>query len=242
MLSFALTHVGNVRTNNEDSFYTTDNTIGNFDNLYIVADGMGGHNAGEVASMMSIEYIKEYLETNHVDLDTQGTIMDSIFSANQKINFSATAEFGRNGMGTTVTMCTIKDNKAYIGHVGDSRAYILSGNDFKQLTNDHTYVNELVQKGLMTKEQALIDPNRNIITRAVGIDSTVRVDTLEHDVASGDVILICSDGLSGLVENDEIKEILLDENILNEKKCESLVSKALSYGGIDNISVVLIFV
>ncbi len=239
MLSFSKTHIGKVRLNNEDSVFKENDKIGCLENIFIVADGMGGHNAGEVASKLSIEYLKEYLTSNNYELDTEEILMDSIFSANQKIYAKAKTDLENKGMGTTLTVCTIKEDKAYFGHVGDSRAYLFREDELIQLTNDHTYVSEMVKKGLMTKEQALVDPNRNMITRAVGIDQTVRVDTFSIEIKEDDLILLCSDGLSGLVSDEVIFEVVSSDDKL-DVKCDNLIDKALENGGIDNISVVLI--
>lgn len=238
METYAETCVGKIRHNNEDNILKLDEQIGCLDNLYIVCDGMGGHNAGEIASQLAIQYFIDYLKTNKVDLDTKGIIMDGIFSANQKV-YKKSFEDDKRGMGTTMTICTFKDEKAYIGHVGDSRIYLLRDEKLIQLTNDHTYVNEMVQKGLMTKEQALVDKNRNIITRAIGIDSTVMVDTLEVDIKVGDIVMLCSDGLSGLSSDVEIKDILIKESNI-EQKSKDLINSAMQNGGADNISVILI--
>ncbi len=235
----AKTHVGKVRKNNEDSIFASSEKVGCFENVFVVADGMGGHNAGEIASSLAIEYIKGYLENNTVDLDTQGIIMDSIFSANHKIFDKAQNELNKRGMGTTVTFATFRDKKVYIGHVGDSRAYILNKKGITQITNDHTYVNEMVKKGLMTKSQALVDPNRNMITRAVGIDPTVMVDVFEKSIKEDDFILLCSDGLCGLVSDEYIYDTVMNNSVL-EEACETLIEKAIENGGTDNISVILI--
>ncbi len=235
----ARTDTGKIRKNNEDSIFGSRDKIGCFDNLFIVADGMGGHNAGEVASSLCILYINEYLNSNDVDLDTNGKIMDSIFNANHKIHNQSVNDKSHKGMGTTCTMATFKENKIFIGHVGDSRAYIHRKNKLIQKTSDHTYVNEMVKKGLMSKEQSLIDPNRNMITRAIGVDQTVMVDVIDESVFEGDIILLCSDGLSGLVEDVDI-EAILNKDCEITQKCDELIEKALSNGGIDNVSVILI--
>ncbi len=233
--------MGKVRENNEDSIFSTDSTIGCLDNIYVVADGMGGHNAGEIASSSAIEFLKEYLENSQVDLDTYGIIMDSVFSANEKVFQKSKSESSRKGMGTTITLCTIKDDKAYFGHVGDSRAYLID-DDIKQITFDHTYVNQMMQKGLMTKEQALVDPNRNMITRAIGIEPTVMVDVEEVDVKEGNIIMLCSDGLTGLVSDETILSTVNKYKDDVNKACDTLIEMALDKGGIDNISVILILV
>ncbi len=242
MVTYAKTHIGNIRKNNEDSIFISDEKIGCLDNLYVVADGMGGHNSGEVASSSAIFYLEEYFKSNNVELDIDCMIIDSIFCANQKVYELGLSDIANDGMGTTVTLCTLRDDKAYFGSVGDSRAYIYKNEELQQITNDHTFVNIMVQTGQMTKEQASVDPNRNMITRAVGIKSTVRVDFFEEDVTEGDVILLCSDGLTSLVSDEEIKAVLQNSEFDFEHKCDLLVGKALDNGGIDNISVILILV
>lgn len=241
MQTCAKTDVGKVRKKNEDSIFLSDEKVHILENLYIVADGMGGHNSGEVASNSAIKYFIDYLENNNVPLDLEGIIMDGIFSLNKKIYDRSISEKENKGMGTTITLCTISDDKAYFGHVGDSRAYLLKGSELTQITNDHTYVNEMVTKGLMTKEQAEIDPSRNLVTRAIGVDQTVLVDYIEKDIEKGDIILLCSDGLSGLVNDEAIKAILLNCNNIDEC-ADTLINNAIINGGSDNISVILIYV
>lgn len=241
MLTCAKTDVGKVRKKNEDSVFLSDEKVEILDNLYIIADGMGGHNAGEVASSSAIEYFIDYLKTNKVQLDTECTLLDGIFSLNKKIYDRSKNEIEHKGMGTTITLCTIKDNVAYFGHVGDSRAYLISKGEITQITTDHTYVNEMVLKGLMTKEQAIIDPSRNLVTRAIGIGETVMVDYIEKEVSKGDIIVMCSDGLSGMISDEKINDII--QNSSDIESCSTtLINEALQNGGTDNISVILIYV
>lgn len=241
MLTCAKTDVGKIRKKNEDSIFSSDDKVEVLDNLYIIADGMGGHNAGEVASSSAIEYFIDYLKNNKVQLDTECTILDGIFSLNKKIYDRSITEIEHKGMGTTITLCTIKDNIAYFGHVGDSRAYLISKGEMSQITTDHTYVNEMVLKGLMTKEQAIIDPSRNLVTRAIGIGETVMVDYIEKEVSKGDIIMMCSDGLSGMISDEKINDIIQTNSDI-ENCCTILINEALENGGTDNISVILIYV
>lgn len=241
MLTCAKTNVGKIRENNEDSIFLSDEKIASLDNLYIVADGMGGHNSGEVASNSAINYFLEYLKTNIVPLDTEGLIFDGIFSLNKKIYARAISEEENYGMGTTFTLLTIKDNVAHFGHVGDSRAYILRDDKLEQITRDHTYVNEMITKGLMTEKQAKVDPMRNLVTRAIGAHEDVKVDYIEQGIEKDDIIILCSDGLSGLVSDEVIKSIVKENEDINVA-CDALINEALNNGGFDNISVVLIYV
>lgn len=242
MIVSARTHIGNVRKNNEDSILVSENKIGDFDNLFIVADGMGGHNSGEIASSSAVFFLEDYYKSNSVELDTECTIIDSIFCANQKVFELSQSDNIYDGMGTTVTLCTIIDNKACFGNVGDSRAYIFSDEKLVQITNDHTFVNVMVQTGQMTKEQATVDPNRNMITRAVGVKPTVRVDYFEKEVSENNIILLCSDGLTGMVSDEKINDILKNSELDIFEKCDLLVVNALENGGLDNVSIILILV
>ncbi len=241
MIACGKTDVGKIRDNNEDSYYVSVEPIGKLDNLFIVADGMGGHNAGEIASRDSIDFFCQYLKEGKVDLDYEGIILDGVFFANAEIYKKSKTEKDKEGMGTTFSVCSLKDNTLHIGHVGDSRVYKISNNTMEQLTVDHTYVNEMVTRGLMTKEQAEVDPHRNFITRVVGVDPTVMVDYFEVTVEKGDKLLLCSDGLTGMVSDIIIKNIV--ENNSDIEECVSmLIEEALNNGGQDNITVILILV
>lgn len=241
MIAYGKTDVGKVRENNEDSLFVSVEPIGKLENLFIVADGMGGHNAGEVASKNSIDFLCKYLKENKVELDCEGLILDGIFFANAEIFKQSKNEPDKAGMGTTFSMGTINNNMLHIGHIGDSRIYKISNNEMKQITVDHTYVNEMVSKGLMTQEQAEVDPHRNYITRVVGGEPTVMVDYYEVPVVKGDKILICSDGLTGMVKNDVINDIISSNSDI-KTSVDLLINKALDNGGRDNITVIIILV
>ncbi len=239
--AFGLTDVGQVREHNEDSI-DWDTERG----MFILADGMGGHNAGEVASALAIESIKhalydvltpEIISSEIVDYND--ALYEAITYANTEIFEQALENTEYAGMGTTLVMCLIQNNNVLIANVGDSRMYVNNDNTIKQLTTDHSLVQEMVDNGYLSEEEAYSAVSRNLITRALGISEEVDVDLIEHEIQRGDVFLLCSDGLSDLVLDEEISAIL-KENIgdLNEA-ARLLVAAANAKGGKDNISVIL---
>lgn len=232
----ARTNKGLVRENNEDFFYL-DEKYG----LYIVADGIGGHNAGEVASRVATETIRDIFaegyETRQEALP--GLICDAIKEANRVVYGLALKNNSYFGMGTTVTMLAEKEGIAYIGHIGDSRAYLVSKENGRLITSDHTLVNELLKKGTISEEDAKLYPNRNIITKALGTDPETMPDLYEVELETGDVLMICSDGLSDLVDDNEMyAKVRTSENL--DAAAEALVTMALEAGGFDNITVMLL--
>jgi len=237
----AKTSIGRIRDINQDSYYISPN---NKYPLFIIADGMGGHKAGEIASKMAVEIISSSLEN-----DSENIIMDenyiinriknSIWRANDEIYKKSLERNECSGMGTTVTLVWDINGKFYIGHVGDSRAYLLRGNNLYQITEDHSLVEELIRNGSISREEAKHHPQKNIITRAVGTNKDIEVDIIVEDKYKGDILLLCTDGLTNMLNDDEIKELLLvNENI--QKACEYLVELSNNKGGFDNISVVAI--
>ena len=240
MFGFGKTDVGIRRENNEDSIFVSNKKIGSLPNLFIIADGMGGHNAGEVASSKAIEFFCESVEGNKAE---KGEMLDSIFSgikyANESILQLASSSGDYSGMGTTFTACVCEKSNLYIGHLGDSRAYVINKSGSKQITTDHTYVHELVNAGKITAEEAKVHPSRNIITRTLGIDSGVMADGKIQPVKASDYVLLCSDGLSNMLSDDEISNIVLGEGSLSQK-ADELIRCANENGGIDNISVIII--
>lgn len=235
------TDIGEVRDRNQDAYFiSSDKTCP----LFIIADGMGGHKAGEIASGMVIEIMKTQLKEElkkpiSKDDDIKSKIRDSISIANQKIYKKSLEDEKFSGMGTTVTLAYERDNRIYIGHVGDSRAYILRENIFEQLTRDHSLVEELMRNGSISKEEAKNHPQRNIITRAVGTSYDIEVDLIVKERYKDDIFLLCSDGLSNMLTDDEIKEILLNSWSMG-KACEDLVNLSKDKGGFDNITVLAI--
>lgn len=233
MIFYAKTDIGNKRKSNEDSLYVPTESCGFF---ALVADGMGGHNAGEVASKIVSDTVKEYFQTFQRDDITLENIIDVLSIANTNVYKDAKLNKKRKGMGSTATLAIFQKNKVLIGQVGDSRAYIMRNGVMSQITKDHSYVQMLVDSGRITQEEAWVHPQKNIITRAIGTESYVNVDVFSLDMECRDVLLLCSDGLNSCVSDDKIAEIL-DADI--KKAAERLVDAALKAGGSDNISVVI---
>ena len=237
MKAYAKTDIGSKRAMNQDSVYCNENSVGGFQNLFIVADGMGGHKAGDYASKLCVEKMAESIK-NSESITPVTTLEEAVKVANNAVLAEAKANVEYDGMGTTMVACTVMDNTLYIANIGDSRLYIIS-DDIKQITNDHSWVDEMVKKGELTESQARIHPQKNIITRALGIDETVHADYFEVDVKPDDKILMCSDGLTNMVEDDDIEYIVRHSSSI-EKAVDSLVEKANENGGKDNITVILV--
>lgn len=229
VLATGYTHKGK-RINNEDSFLIADN-------FAVVADGMGGHNKGEIASSMAVEQISNCLIcAENID---ENCVVEAIAVANEKIFEKASGDEQLQDMGTTVVLCCWKENDVVVANVGDSRCYHISGKSIKQITTDHSYVQSLVDSGKITVEEAEKRADKNIILRAVGCENKVDVDTFKLSVKHGDKILLCSDGLSGAVTNDDINYIL-QNNDNSENVAQLLVNKANENGGADNITAVVV--
>jgi protein phosphatase len=238
MLSVGKTDVGNVRPNNEDSILVKNEPVGVLPNLFVVADGMGGHRAGEVASSLAIRYCCECLEDKE-NGEILDTLIDAVRYANVKVHELGVSDEACLNMGTTFTGCCVSGGKAYIAHVGDSRLYRINSVLLEQVTTDHSYVGEMVRAGKLTPEAAENHPDRNIITRALGTDSDVKVDGTILDVKPGDMLLVCSDGLNTMLRDNEIFDIVGGAES-PEQKADRLIAAAKEKGGKDNISVILI--
>lgn len=237
MKAYAKTDIGSKRTMNQDSVYCNENSVGSFQNLFIVADGMGGHKAGDYASRLCVEKMVDSIKKSKSV--TPVTILEeAVTGANTDVLAEAKTNVQYEGMGTTMVACTLQENTLYIANIGDSRLYIIN-DDIKQITKDHSWVEEMVKKGEITESQARIHPQKNIITRALGIDETVHADYFEVDVRPDDKILMCSDGLTNMVEDDDIEYIVRHSSSI-EKAVENLVAKANENGGKDNITVILV--
>ncbi|VAW91643.1 Protein serine/threonine phosphatase PrpC, regulation of stationary phase [hydrothermal vent metagenome] len=239
--AFGLTDVGQVRDHNEDAI-DCDIERG----MFILADGMGGHNAGEVASALAMESIKhalyDVLTPEIIDseiVDYNDALYEAITYANTEIFEQALENTEYAGMGTTLVMALIHNGKALIANVGDSRLYVNNGSTLTQLTTDHSLVQEMVDNGYLSEEEAYSAVSRNLITRALGISEEVEVDLIEHEIQQGDIFLLCSDGLSDLVIDEEISAILSESGSLSDAG-KKLVAAANDRGGKDNISVILI--
>ncbi|MBQ9691028.1 MAG: Stp1/IreP family PP2C-type Ser/Thr phosphatase, partial [Eggerthellaceae bacterium] len=222
------TDIGLVREHNEDSLLVREP-------LFIVADGMGGHAAGEVASEIAVQTIAD-LSPDHADADD---FARAIIAANKAIIQAAREGKGRRGMGTTITAAILDGNHLLIAQVGDSRAYLLHDNKLQRLTRDHSLVADLVESGEITEEEARFHPNRSVITRALGTDSSTLPDMYEVNVAPGDRLLLCSDGLTSMIHDDAIEHIL--RRAPEPQTCaDRLANAALSEGGIDNITTIVV--
>jgi protein phosphatase len=240
MLVGAVTDIGVVRTANQDSmFISNDPSL----RLFIVADGMGGHKAGELASKLAVESIAGYFSSVSPkitsEVKAQGAVVDSIAMANEEIFNKSTKDSECTGMGTTLTMCYAYKSKLILGHVGDSRAYILRDGGIAQLTEDHSLVNQLIRGGKITRQEAINHPQRNVITRAVGTSEDIEVDTLILKPLKNDVIILCSDGLTNMVGDIELLSIFSDREDL-QSACRMAVELAKTNGGTDNITVIAI--
>lgn len=237
---------GKKRGNNEDSYGIVPLEDGY--NIFIVADGMGGHNSGEIASRMAVDHISEAV-VNSPELvipDHPGEpeemidkIAGMIKNANRAIFQRPLEDSGYTGMGTTVVVAVVKDDRLHLGHVGDSRAYLIHQDTILQLTADHSYVEELVRNGTLRKEEAKFHPQRNLITRALGTARSIQVDVATHELAPGDFLLLCTDGLTNMLEDEEIKNIIIEAGN-PEVACRKLVEEANGRGGDDNITVITV--
>ncbi len=232
----ARTDVGVVRSGNEDTYL-----MANERGLFVVADGMGGHAAGEVASEMAARLIAErYAPVKGMsDDELMGQMVGAIRSANAAIFERTVTEHDKRGMGTTATALALLPRRYLIGHVGDSRAYILRGGVLSQLTKDHSYVQEQVDAGRLSPEDARVHPYANVITRCVGSNGDVVPDLYIGTLDPEDLLLLASDGLTGMIEDEDLHEILSEDNDL-EAKVDRLIAEANRRGGLDNITVILV--
>lgn len=238
MKTFSMTDVGIRRESNQDYMYTSETAVGNLPNLFLLADGMGGHAAGDYASRFTVEKVAE-LVGKSTFTEPVAILKQAISEANALLLAEADKDVSRQGMGTTLVTATIIDDRMYVSNVGDSRLYLVSDDKMIQVTRDHSLVEEMVRLGEMDKENAKVHPDKNIITRAVGVLPEVSADFFEVELEPGDMILMCSDGLTNMVRDEEIRQIILGQRDIVEK-AEKLVETANKNGGRDNITVVLI--
>jgi len=230
---YCQTHKGNIRAENEDCLFAPGEGGGFF---AVVADGMGGHNAGEVASRIAVDTIISAFEDKKPEMISKKDIKLALSLANKNVWKDAEKNVSRRGMGSTVTLAVFRDGQALIGHVGDSRAYLFRGNTLSQITKDHSYVQMLLDNGYIKPEEAANHPQKNIITRAVGTETDVDAEVYLVDTREGDVLLLCTDGLNVSVTDDKIKKIIKKDV---SKAAERLIKAALDDGGRDNITVVV---
>ena len=242
MIGFGKTDLGSARANNEDSIFVSNEGVGPLENLYIISDGMGGHNAGEVASGKAIEFFVEHIKTHEGNPTGDGILAlmtEAVRYANSSVYSISCQNRSMSGMGTTFTVATFMGGRGYIAHLGDSRAYVVKRDGMRQITVDHTYVNDLVRASIISDEQARTHHLRNVITRALGSEPVCEVDAYSVDVEEGDRFLLCSDGLSTMLEDSQIEPVIAggtDPEIIISR----LINFANEKGGVDNISVILI--
>ena len=224
------THVGRVRQENEDYVIAKNG-------VFIVADGMGGHSAGDIASKLASETAFKIISTSDEE-DKLKLLKEAVRKANKKVIDKAQQIQAQNGMGTTITIVLIDGMKAYLAHIGDSRAYVLRGGKLKQLSEDHSLVAEMVKEGKITDKEADEHPYRNVITRAVGSDLDVKTDVFSYQLKEGDRLLLTSDGLTGMLKDSQIKKFISDTK--PKEATQKLIDMANEKGGQDNISVIVV--
>ena len=239
---YGVTDIGCARQLNEDSYSVRGFKDGSEPGFCVVADGMGGHNAGEVASRLAVDFITKSLDdilSGDGDPDIPRRINDALTSANSSIFQMAREDISRSGMGTTAVVCAFSGGEGYIANVGDSRVYACRESEIYQITVDHSVVEEMVANGTITREEARFHPQKNIITRAVGSEEDIKADIFEYEYKPGDSIVMCSDGLSGMIEDNVILETVR-KGKNSKETAENLVELAKESGGLDNVTVIVI--
>ena len=235
---FSITDIGRRREINEDYLFTSDKPVGNLPNLFIVADGMGGHNAGDYASKHAVEKAVSAIEQYTDEYDAENILQKAIDDANTHINQISRHSSKYKGMGTTFVAVTFDGCHVTVANVGDSRMYVV--NDFiTQITKDHSLVEEMVDMGGIDREAARVHPDKNIITRAIGVKEYVLVDFFDVHIGLAEKLLLCTDGLTNMLKDDEIHRIIMDSSSLEEAG-RRLIEAANENGGRDNIAVVLV--
>lgn len=243
MQYYGVCDIGKKRKENQDKIY-----LSNYDDnvrLFILADGMGGANAGSVASSTAVEFVKEYITKRFLDKnmtreEIEKLIKEAMYEANNFVYEKSKEIREYAGMGTTLITIIAYKNKVYIGHIGDSRVYRIRKNIIRQLTKDHSYVEALVQNGSITKEEARNHPQRNVLLRVLGCEKNVEADIITKGFLKEDVLLVCSDGLTNMIDVDEIYDFVNENKENPEDGCKKMLEEANSRGGYDNISIILI--
>lgn len=237
MKSYSMTDKGRIRKENQDYVFASDERIGMLPNLYIVADGMGGHNAGNKASSCAVKaYLKSVRRTR--EAQPVKVMNQAVERANEKVLQEAASNVDYRGMGTTMVAATVKDGTLYVANIGDSRLYLVR-DGITQITRDHSLVEEMIRSGGITKEEGRNHPDKNVITRAIGVNHHVTADIFDIEVTQKDTILMCSDGLSNMLSDQEMYQIIKEEKNI-ENAGRRLVQEANRNGGGDNITVLLV--
>ena len=234
MQVYAVSDIGLIRGSNQDAFFC-DQEKG----LFLIADGMGGYSGGEIASRIAVDVFRDHF----VAIGEDGfcaEIGDLIRLANEEICAASQRDESLHNMGTTLLVLATDKKKIHLAHVGDCRAYLLRGNKITQLTSDHNVSGEMLRDGQLTEKEAMHHPGKNLLTRALGRHAMLRVDFIEHDLKKNDYIFLCSDGLTGLVESEEIRQAIKECGGDLENTCRFLLDIALSRGGDDNITMILL--
>jgi len=239
MKAVAITDKGLVRLNNEDTVYCSTKKIGKLPNLFVVADGMGGANAGEYASQFVIKEMVSFIKKCRKDQQHLAIVQDAIDDANEKLYKESRRNTKHKGCGTTVVAAIIEDGMLYVSNVGDSRLYVIGKKDIRQITRDHSYVEEMVSQGRMVRGSRDYLAKKNIITRAIGTFEKVEIDTFDLNINDDEKVLLCTDGLSNMLDDRVILDIVAGSSDGSEA-ANRLVEAANEQGGVDNISVVLI--
>lgn len=244
MYAAGLTDVGTTRSQNQDAIFVSNEKIGPFPNLFVVADGMGGHKAGDVASCTAVDlfigYVRDYPAAEFIKQENYLELLTTAATqAGERIYALSESDESMRGMGTTLTACVIENKEAYIVHVGDSRAYAIWPLRIDQLTTDHTYVEQLLKAGKVSQEEALAHPKRHVLTRVLGMPGDVEIDAFVSELADASAVLLCSDGLSNMLDADTLIRIANGLGFV-ENRVRYLVDEANRRGGHDNISVILI--
>ena len=237
MISYAKTDTGLVRRSNQDFLFAADQPVGPLPNLFIVADGMGGHKAGDYASRYTIERVVASVSRNTGE-EPIAIMKEAINKANELLVAESREDESKSGMGTTLVIGTIIGNKLFVANIGDSRLYVV-GQNMRQITRDHSLVDEMVRLGEINADEARVHPDKNIITRAVGTSDHVEADFFEVEITADDTILLCTDGLTNMVRDDEILDIIKKYDNAQAATMQ-LVKEANANGGRDNITVMII--
>jgi protein phosphatase len=237
MRSSGKTDIGSKRRTNQDCIFVSDDPIGSLPNLYIVADGMGGHRAGDKASRMAIDITVDFVEKSTIE-NPIAVLKRAMIFANNEIYKAASQDTDLTGMGTTMVAAVAKEGKLYVANIGDSRLYAVDG-EIRQITMDHSLVEEMIRNGELERKKGRNHPEKNLITKAMGSKDEIIPDFFEIDIKPEERYLLCSDGLSNMVEDDEIRDIVVENYNLDEA-AQALIDRANYYGGSDNVSVVII--
>ena len=238
MEAYALTDIGQVRSMNQDYIYSSPEMVGSLPNLFLVADGMGGHKAGDYASRFAVENLVIYINRAGKGSPVMQLKM-GIEEVNERLYEESLKREELKGMGCTLVAGVVEDGTLYVANVGDSRLYLIQAGAIRQVTRDHSYVEEMVAMGQMERDSSAYNRQKNIITRAMGISETVDTDFFEVDLEPGDYFLLCSDGLTNMVEDRDICRIVSGPGTMREK-ASALIAEANRRGGNDNIAVVLV--